>query len=197
MPPLRGVGLFDSADFDPGAWKPDSPAYVPFLTADRVDKFWAAKIMMRLTPADIRAIVETGRYSDPRATEYVTATLIARQRATARYWFERTNPIDHVAASDSGMCFDDLMLAYGLDDTATHYTISTYGRDERLLSRFSLAAGANGHTCTQPLVLGGGTDAYTIVELATTRGDFSGRTFVHVARDPATHAPRVIGIWRP
>ncbi|TMQ04271.1 MAG: hypothetical protein E6J90_51800 [Deltaproteobacteria bacterium] len=27
--PLRGVGMFEADGFDPGAWKPDSPAYVP------------------------------------------------------------------------------------------------------------------------------------------------------------------------
>ena len=39
-------------------------------------------------------------------------------------------------------------------------------------------------------------DGYTIVRLATARPGFAGDTFVHVARDPGTGAPRVIGVWR-
>jgi hypothetical protein len=196
-PQIRGVGLFDVDTFDPGAWKPDSPAYVPFLTADRVDKLWGARILMRFTPAQLRAIVETGRFSDPRATDYVTATLIARQRAVARYWFAQTNPLDHFTVDDHGACFDDLARVYALDGSPTHYAITTYDREEHVLGRSAVAADLHGHTCTGPLALAPGGDGYTIVEIETRRPAFTGRTFVHVARDPATHVARVIGVWRP
>ncbi|HEY0985760.1 MAG TPA: hypothetical protein VGD80_01865 [Kofleriaceae bacterium] len=202
--PLRGVGIFAADDFDPGAWKSLSPAYVPFLTADRFDKFWAAKILIRFSREQIRAIVETGRLSDPRAVEYLTDTLVARQRATARHWFERVNPLDHFttvsASTSTAICFDDLSLLYqlGADSAATRYRVTTYDVDGRSvgLAR-ALAATGSGHVCTSPLDLAAPFDGYTIVRVETLRPGFAGETFVHLARDPTSGTARVIGIWRP
>ena len=199
-PALRGVGLFDAESFDPGSWSQDSPAYVPFLDADRYDKFWAAKIVMRFTRAQIRAAVDAGRYSDPRAAEYVTNTLIARQRATGAYWFRRVNPLDRFAVANGSLCFEDLMLSYRLGSSVanTTYTVTAYDRGAHPLSApVVVRPDDRGHACTGALPLGQGTDAYTIVELATQRPDFSGRTLVHVARDRISGELRVIGVWRP
>ncbi|HEX7843533.1 MAG TPA: hypothetical protein VF469_38935 [Kofleriaceae bacterium] len=204
--PLRGVGMFDAASFDPGAWKPDSPAYVPFLTADRFDKFWGAKILIRFTPEQIRAVVETGQLSDPRAVDYLTSTLVARQRATARYWFDRVNPLDRFAIASEGggaaLCFDDLALVYrlGADPAATRYRLVSYDDGGRVLGPAAAARpDAAGHACARP-VLAAGQGGYTIIRIVrveTARPGGEGATFVHVARDPVTGAPRVIGIWRP
>ena len=203
-PALRGVGMFDVADFDPGAWKPDSPAYVPFLYADPLDNFWGAKILIRFTRAQLRAVVETARLTDPHAVDYVTDTLVARQRATARYWFDRVNPLDRfelvTGAAGTVLCFDDLTLAYRLEPgaEATRYHVTAYDFAARALGATSaIRALATGHTCTAPLRLAGQPGGYTIVRIETTRGRFDEETFVHVARDPASGAPRVIGIWRP
>ncbi|HEX7843535.1 MAG TPA: hypothetical protein VF469_38945 [Kofleriaceae bacterium] len=202
-PPLRGVGMFDAASFDPGAWKSDWPAYVSFLTADRFDNFWGAKILIRFTPEQVRAVVETGRLSDPRAVDYLTATLVTRQRATARYWFDRVNPLDRFAVAPEGsgavLCFDDLALVYGLgaNPAATQYRITAYDRDGRALGgAVVFHPGAAGHACTGPLALTAGGDGYTILRVETRRPGQDLATLVHVARDPATGAPRVIGIWR-
>ncbi len=195
-PKLRGVGLFEAATFDPGEWKPDYPAYTPFLTADRIDKFWAAKILMRFTRSQLHAIVETGRYSDPRAVEYVTDTLVARQRATGAHWFARVNPLDRFAASSEQLCFDDLSVVYGFAPAnTTSYLAESYDRDGRDVGAVRGGGHLTGRACV-PLVLAGG-DGYTIVRIETTRPDFTGATFVHIGRDPGTGAPRVIGIWRP
>jgi hypothetical protein len=54
---------------------------------------------------------------------------------------------------------------------------------------------ASGHACSGPLRLAPH-DGYTILRIETTRPGFSKQTFVHVAHDPASGAPRPIGIWR-
>jgi hypothetical protein len=199
-PALRGVGLFDVADFDPGEWKPDSPAYVPFLVADRIDKFWGAKILIRFTREQIHAVVESARLTDPRATEYVTDTLVARQRAVARYWFERVNPLDHFTVTNKPtgveLCFDDLMLVYRLGGEATRYDVTTHDRDTRVIGASAMGPDAAGHACI-PVRLASSPDGYTIIRIETSRGDFDQETFVYVAREPSTNTPRVIGIWRP
>jgi hypothetical protein len=203
-PALRGVGLLDIETYDPGAWKPETPAYVPFRTADDTDRFWAAKILIRFTREQLHAVVETARLSDPRAVEYVTDALVARQRATARHWFSRVSPLDRFAVEMSAgapagtLCFDDLMLAYGLEPVAqvTRYALTSYDRSGRPLGATAdVRPGAAGRACA-PVTLASGRDAYSIVRIETRRLRFRGQTYVHVARDPASGAPRVIGVWR-
>lgn len=196
---LRGVGVFDARTFNPGRWKPTTPSYVPFLTADRFDKFWGAKLVMRFTPEQIRAAVEAGRLSDPRATQYLVDTLITRQRKLGAYWFSRVAPLDGFAMEQDALCFDDLVLVHTmvLPGTRTRYALTSHDASGRPLARaITSAPGQGGRTCAKaPLVATG--DGYTIVEVRIDRPSYKGATYVHVARDPRTRAPRVIGIWRP
>jgi hypothetical protein len=198
QPRLRGIGLYTAERFEPGEWNPDEPAYVPLLTADRFDKFWGAKIVMRFTREQLRAIVETGRLTDPRAVDYLVDTLVARQRATGAYWFSRVNPLDRFAVTDSALCFDDLMLAYELGASAsdTAYAITAFDRDGRLFGARTTRPDARGHACVASLPLVPEGDGYTILRVTTTRPGFSGETHIHLARDH-NGSVRVIGIWRP
>jgi hypothetical protein len=194
-PKLRGVGLFEAETFDPGAWKPDYPSYLPFLTADRFDKFWGAKILIRFTREQIHAIVETGKLTDPAATEYVTDTLVARQRLVAAHWFARVNPLDRFTVSDDRLCFDDLSVRYGFAPAAqTSYQAISYDRQTRNLGAAAPRPDGPGRSCV-PLTLAPGDDSYTMTRIQTTRPGFDGTTVVHLARD-AAGVPRVVGIWR-
>jgi hypothetical protein len=200
-PGLRGVGVLDAAAFEPGAWKPETPAYVPFRVADEHDKLWGSRILMRFTREQIRAAVEMARLSDPRSADFLVETLIARQRIAARHWFSRKSPLDGLAVGGGGraLCFDDLMLSYGLAPAgvSTRYAVAAYDRAGRPLGvRGGPAAGEGGRVCA-PLVLARDGDGYTIVRIDTRRMQRTLSVYVHVARDPATGAPRVIGVWRP
>jgi hypothetical protein len=205
-PPLLGVGLFNVDHFDPDGWYPGTQAYLPLLLADRFDKFWGAKILIRLSPEQIRAAVEAGRLSDPRATDYVTRTLVARQQATARYWFDRVNPADHfaIAPHDGGaeLCFDDLALVHrvGANAATTQYRLTSYDRAGEAFGSAAtfrpIGTGAAGHVCMGPLTLATAGDRYTIFRVETMRADVTLATLVYVALDPRTGAPRVIGIYR-
>lgn len=202
-PPLRGVGLLDAALYRPGSWKPETPAYLPFRTADDVDKLWASKILMRFTREQIRAIVETARLSDPRATDYLVETLITRQRMTARHWFTETPPLDRFEPVRGGraLCFDDLMLSYRLapPSVITRYAVEVFDRSGRPLaprSELRVGTGGDGRSCVAT-TLAPDAEAYTIVRIETQRQARTGATYVHLANDPQSGQPRVIGIWRP
>jgi hypothetical protein len=93
FPVIHGVGRFEASHFDPENWKPNYP-YPPFGRMTPRDAFWAAKIIMRFDDARLRSIVESARYSDPRATTYLTRMLAERRDRIGRTWFSRVNPID-------------------------------------------------------------------------------------------------------
>jgi len=202
VPRERGVALYEAETYDPGAWKPHTPAYTPFLTADRFDRFWGAKILMRFTPEQLRALVESLRMSDPRAVDYLTNTLVARQRATARHAFLLVNPLDGFEVVQTGqgptICFVDLLLAYGLstDGPQTRYVVTSHDRAGRKLGTPRVVSSQGARSCSAPFTAAQARDGYTILRIETRRPGFTGSTLVHVARDPGSQAPRVIGIWR-
>ncbi len=195
-PTLRGIGPYSAADYSPAEWRPSTPSYLPFVLADRIDWFWGARIVMRFTPDQLRAIVELGELSDPAAENYLINTLIARQRETAAYAFSRVSPLDNFVVNGSAVCFDDLALAYQLSTSQTRYLVRTFDRRGRQLAASSVFDAASSHTCTAPIAISSDADGYTIVELETRRDKGGLTAYVHLARDPQTRALRVIGIWR-
>ena len=53
---------------------------------DDEDAFWAAKQVAAFTDEEIRAIVQTGEYSDPRAADWIADCLIQRRDKIAAAW---------------------------------------------------------------------------------------------------------------
>jgi len=195
--------MFDAKTFDPGSWHPDWPTYLPLVTADRIDKFWGAKLVARFTRSQIAAAVDAARFHDPTAATYFVDTLVARQRLTSAYWFARVNPLDHFEVSDSGtraeLCFVDLAISNRLvAASSTTVRLETYDWHARPVATAIARAGANGRSCAQIEPAAASDDGgYTIVRVLVNRPGFSGETQVHLARDLTTGAVRLIGIWRP
>lgn len=195
-PALRGVGSYEISTFDPGAWKAHTPAYRPIYAADRFDKFWASKILMKFRREHIEAAVEAARLSDPRSARWLVDAIIARQRKTAAYWFARVNPLDQFVMRPDrpSLCFTDLAIANAFVAPRGSYTVTSYARDNKKLGAVRVDAGGS-VTCAD-LALSTDPESYTIVRIDTQRARFRGTTFVHVAQDPNGRAMRVIGIWR-
>ena len=83
-PRVRGIGRFDGDKFDADAWKADTH-FVTWTNRLPDDLYWGAKLVMSFTDEEIRAIVETGGYSDPRATQWISDVLVKRPART-RSW---------------------------------------------------------------------------------------------------------------
>jgi hypothetical protein len=199
LPGLRGVGAFDVETFDPRTWRPTTPSYIPMQVTDRFDRFWGAKLVLKMTREQIAAAVSAGRLSDPRASAYLVDTLVGRQRKLAIDAFSRVAPIDEPRVVAGDLCFTDLSLKYKLvrPTTVTSYALETFDRAGRRFGQTrSVRPGPTGTTCTQVAMDDRG-DGYTIVRITIARSVHAGTTYVHVARDPATHTARVVGIWRP
>jgi hypothetical protein len=102
---VPGAGLFDWWSFDPPAWKPTQPNPA-FLMADREDTYWGAKQVAAFTDEEIRALVETGEYSDARATDWITECLIKRRDRIAEAWLTKVLPVDKFRVENGELAFD-------------------------------------------------------------------------------------------
>jgi len=205
------VGYFTAMYFEPKDWVMVHPNPAYEHRTDR-DGFWGAKRVMAFSEADVRALVETGRLTDPDAEEYLVQTLLARRDEIGRYWFGRVNPLDRFAVTDvtptaslTGgaaalrLTFDDLAVEGGLEHAeASRYAYRvTHGRTE-------LASGtaADPALSLPPLpdaarASSDADDHILRVEIRTLRDgqEPSPRTDVYLHLPPGGE-PRVVGIDR-
>jgi hypothetical protein len=112
FPDLPAVGHFESATFEPDEWKSNYPNPA-FLNRLPDDEFWAAKQVMAFTNDDIRAMVETGQFSDPRVVDYLVGTLAERRDKIGRTYFSKVLPLDRFRVQDGELQFSDLAVTYG------------------------------------------------------------------------------------
>ncbi len=91
-PEIPSVGFVESQVFDPEGWRPDYPNPAFDDRTDR-DIRWGARIVGGFSNEMIRTAVAAGRYSDPRAADYVTRVLIERRDMLVRRWLgDSTTP---------------------------------------------------------------------------------------------------------
>ena len=68
---------------------------------------------MRLTAEEIRAIVETGQYSDAKDAGYLGQKLIERRDIIGRTIFAKVVPLDEFRVANNRLEFEDLAVKYG------------------------------------------------------------------------------------
>jgi hypothetical protein len=112
-PKLEAVGRFETAVFDPDRWVPEYPNPA-FLNRLPDDDFWMAKQIVNLRDEEIRAIVKTAHYSDPRAAEWVAKCLMERRDKIGRAAFSKVLPIDRFELRGGRLEWVDLAAASGL-----------------------------------------------------------------------------------
>jgi hypothetical protein len=168
QPPLISteVGLFSANDFDPGGWKQTFPS-VMFDNLTPQDAFWATRVILSFTEPEIRAIVETGQYLDPRDTDYIIKTLLERRQILARYWLSKVDGLADFSLQPAKegvvLEFRDLMVDQKLMDpswieyvyeiTGPHYKSGKKTiRDHRMIfDRAALAAAMENATGDEPV----------------------------------------------
>ncbi len=111
-PKLRSVGRFEYETFEPEKWKANA-AIAPFANRLPDDTYWAAKQVMAFTDGDIRAIVSTGEYSDPKAEAWIAESLIGRRDRIGATYFAKVLPLDHFEVRDRALHFEDLEVEHG------------------------------------------------------------------------------------
>ena len=121
VPPA--VGRFEADAFDPELWKPEYPN-AAFDNMRPDDAFWAARIIARFDADLVGAIVRKARFSDPRATDYLTRTLMRRREKVLRAWLTKINPLVDFAVNDkSELVFHNVAESEGLATAADRYRV--------------------------------------------------------------------------
>ncbi len=127
VPPA--IGRFESDAFDPVKWKPEYPNPA-FDNMRAEDAFWAARIVARFSDEAIRAVVQKANYSDPRATEFMIATLIKRRDKVLRTWLNGVNPVVDPALDANGtLTFANAAVIAGVATAPASYTVQWFRFD--------------------------------------------------------------------
>lgn len=132
------IGYFESEIFEPNKWDPIVPNPA-FENMTPRDAYWGAKIVMAWRDEHIRALVETGEYSDPASKEYLIKTLIERRDKIGRHWFDKVAPLDDFDFVENGASmsiqFADLAVNYGLEaDAEAQYLWSVSHNGKKLVN---------------------------------------------------------------
>jgi hypothetical protein len=163
------VGRFEGDAFEAARWKPEYPnAAFRNMRAD--DSFWAARIVSKFSNDAIRAVVEKAKYTDPRATDYITETLIKRRDKVLREWLVGVNPIvDVVLDADGELTFGNAAVDANLAKAPAGYLTRWHAFDNathesRLIGESQAAAGR----VRPPASLNAGAGSYIRVEISAT-----------------------------
>ena len=128
-PEFRGIGRFESKRFVPEEWRPrvPNPAYVR-SRAD--DLFWGARKLMALSDDLIRAAVKSGKYTDPKAEQFLGDALIQRRDKIGRAFLTAVNPIvDPALAVDGTLTFGNAAVQHNFAPAPAGYHVVWYRYD--------------------------------------------------------------------
>lgn len=188
FPEMPSIGRLESKVYRPDEYRPEypNPAYFNRLPED---EFWAAKQVVHFTDEEIRAIVEQGQYTDPKATEYLTRTLIERRDKVGKVYLERVLPLDRFRLVDNRLEFEDLGVKHG---TAANrgYRVVWSRFDNASQQSTAIAEGTD--MAIPAAALGAGNGAY-LAAVVTAAGN-PHRVTVYVRREPGGF--RVVGVDR-
>ncbi len=115
------IGRLEADAFQPERWKPEYPNPA-FINMRLDDAFWAARIVSRFDETSVRAIVEKARFTDPRATDYLTETLMRRREKVLKAWLTPINPLVDFSLSNTGeLTFANAAVQAGVATPASSY----------------------------------------------------------------------------
>ena len=194
----KSVGRFEGDFFDPERWKPEYPNPA-FRNMRSDDAFWAARIVSRFNNDLIRAVVQKAKYSDPRATDYITATLIKRRDKVLRTWLAGVNPLVDFALTEGGdLTFANAAVDAGVGSDPGGYRAVWSSFDN--LTRESKQIGETSGTGTRlraPAGLPSAPNTYIKVEIAATGGtQDSWKTPVDVFFSRTGQGWKLVGVER-
>ena len=149
FPKFEGVGRWESAHFDPLAWRNDypNPAFVRMTPRDA---FWAAKILMRFTREELQAIVDTAEFVDADQARYFLDVLVERQQKAGAFGINALNPLDRFTVTSGLLEFENLSERYRfVRPDSTSYGIAWSLYDNAAASVRQALGSPESHSATQ------------------------------------------------
>lgn len=120
---------FESDVFEPDDWKPgyQNPA---FLRMTERDAAWMARIIARITPEHVAALVRVGDFTEKRHADYLLRVLLARRHKILARYFAKLSPITDIEVRGTSICGLDLARATRTyHPTQFHYTARSFAGD--------------------------------------------------------------------
>lgn len=200
------VGFLESDIFEPKRWKPNYPV-LPFENMTKQDAFWGTKLVLSFTDNQIQAAVETGKFSDPEATNQLTQVLIRRRDKIGRYWLSHLNPLDGFTVSRESngelqLRFDDLAVKHQYASSEEHsyeFSIREEERPGRIFHRQKISGPSIPLTLLEQRPLESGSQEVFQVSIRTfhSEGKRSGRpVHVYLLRRGDEPTVSIVGVER-
>jgi hypothetical protein len=142
------IGRFEGDAFDPKEWRPRVPT-AALRHAQPDDLFWAARRVTAFSDDLIRAIVESGAYSNPSDAGHLADTLIKRRDRIGSAYLTMVTPLVNFALSpEDRLSFEDAAATARVATSARRQHEVSWAyfdnatRNETLIGRSSNADGA-------------------------------------------------------
>lgn len=140
-PYVHEIGRLESDVFKPEEWVSNyyNPAFANMLPDDA---FWAARQVMSFTEPEVRAMVQTAKYSSEQGVEYLIQSLMGRREKIGKTFFSMVLPIDNITVEAGRLKFEDLGVKYGFHPPRQYqYAWSRF--DNETEARAAIAGGAS------------------------------------------------------
>lgn len=177
--PSRALGFFTADVFQPDNYRTAYP-FGPYARVTEADAAWGARILARITPAMIVALIESAHLPDKVTERELAIALIGRRDKLLRRYLSRLSPLARPRIDGDRLCVTDARVEGGLPVKG----VVTARQGDRVLA----VQRAGAETCVGSLAPG---DGYTIIEL---RADDTGPLRVHLYRRDGSY--RVAGLDR-
>lgn len=125
-PAGEALGYYRADDFDPESWVPGYPNPA-FSGATEADQAWMARIIARLTPEHVRAMVDRAHLSNEVMAEELVRVMTVRREKTLKRYLTRLSPLTWPRVEGREVCLRDLALWTRIRDVASRrYEATAY-----------------------------------------------------------------------
>ena len=145
-PGMEMFGYFPSPEFDPEGWKNEYPNPA-FGRATERDNAWMARILSRFDRDDIRALVELGKFADPRQSDFLAGVLEWRLQRIVERFLLRLSPVADLRITAPGtVCATDLARRRHVRSDAS-FRYAARWRNQGRVQSIAVTTGADGELC--------------------------------------------------
>ncbi len=200
------LGYYQIDNFVPDQYRPGYPNPAMLRMTER-DGAWMARIVARMTPLHVQAMIQAGKLQDEALEDELTEVLLGRRQKVLARWLSRvsalTDPRLVVTAHGAGLCMEDLAVTSGVSPLALRSYQARAWLGERLTPQPLTLAQRSPSVCVPLPAIDQGTAAspdhprYLIIDLYAYAGSQSRNPArVHLYHLGGTNY-RIVGLERP